>query len=317
LSVGTTFAERSRQLEARSQQLEGKGEYERLWRRDTNFLLVDLFEAICRATGVNGFLECGAHDAEASRRFVCSTRDGIAVAVEANPHTYHSKTRSASKLGVTPLNLGVAAQSGRLTLHVPNSRRIDNPSPGNASFLLRSEAVSHYDKIDVEVTTVDKLVLRYLDDRSVALWIDVEGQAEEVLAGAKSTLRSQLCSVVFVEVESHAYWEGQALAPDITDRMAAIGLLPVARDCEFRRQYNIVFVRENLVADVESLTCRYWNEICQVGLGARTRFWQRAFKGHGYATRLPRSLLRKSIGEERYHKLWARRHGETIDHPYE
>src|SRR6185436_11031588 len=58
-------------------------------------------------------------------------------------------------------------------------------------------------------------------DETVALWIDVEGHACEVLEGAGSLLEQ--VSVIHVEVESTPRWQGARLAGEVTARMGGRG----------------------------------------------------------------------------------------------
>jgi hypothetical protein len=84
-----------------------------------------------------------------------------------------------------------------------------------------------------------------LSGRPTALWIDVEGCAYEVLCGARRVLEDTL--LLMVEVEDKAFWIGQKTAPDVKRLLFGSGFVPVARDFEFKSQYNMVFLRPALL----------------------------------------------------------------------
>jgi hypothetical protein len=67
-----------------------------------------------------------------------------------------------------------------------------------------------------------------------------------VLTGGVATL--ERAAVVMVEVEDRAFWGAeQWLRPDVVSHLYDRGLVPVARDFQSRYQYNIVFVRADLL----------------------------------------------------------------------
>ena len=81
-----------------------------------------------------------------------------------------------------------------------------------------------------------------------AMWVDVEGAVAEVFGGATRTL--ERTDVVIVEVEAVERWIGQRwLAADVVHRLARSGLQVVARDMQSRWQFNILCVRDGLLAE--------------------------------------------------------------------
>ena len=95
--------------------------------------------------------------------------------------------------------------------------------------------------------------------RTIALWIDVEGAAYEVLEGIDG-IRDRVC-LVHVEVETRAFWQGQRLWPDIDALMGQLGFTPIARR-PGEEQFDVLFVNDRWLgrsrAVVSGITFLAW-----------------------------------------------------------
>ena len=79
------------------------------------------------------------------------------------------------------------------------------------------------------------------------MWVDVEGACGLVLPGARDLLAKT--AVLMIEVEEQQFWGAEHwLREQVVSYLFDLGLVPVARDFEYRYQYNIVFVRAELLA---------------------------------------------------------------------
>lgn len=117
----------------------------------------------------------------------------------------------------------------------------------------------------INVTTIDNIVKeKSIDDRCLALWIDVEGFSRDVLLGAKYVLESQQCPLINIEVESNPYFSGQALATEINDVLSGFGLVPVLTDCESVDQFNVVYIREELLDKVSEDLRNSWIDLSRI-----------------------------------------------------
>lgn len=158
-------------------------------------------------------------------------------AFEAHPQTHaHCAEKLAAK-NIACHHLAVSDTVGRLTLHAPRGQHA-----GKASLLRRREEVS-YDSFEVEACTLDN----HFSDRlnaegpSFFLWIDVEGAAERVLRGAPEVIERTLA--VFVECETHPFWQDGSSAGGVADLLLREGFVPLARDREYGdKQFNVLFV---------------------------------------------------------------------------
>lgn len=213
------------------------------------------FFKILSGCGVTGLLECGAHEASASVRFM-SERGRRAVAIEANPITYKLKTRLAEKYGVLSFNCGVGKQVDELEFFIP----LHDETAGNASFLKKPNASYRSEKIPVD--TIDNITNeQFKPDEILALWIDVEGLALDVLIGGNSVLKRDKCQVIKVEVENIYFWENQSLARDVDNYLASYGYKAVLRDIEYEGQHNLIYVKEISIDRIDDILIDCWREL--------------------------------------------------------
>lgn len=193
----------------------------------SNKELVDLFFNLSK--DCHTLIECGAHGAEASVRFGRN-----AIAIEANPVTF--KERTAHAPHIHRMNVALDKQEGSADFYFFSK----SLTPGNASLFERNDKKTKR-KITVPVTTLDK-VSEHLTD-GIALWVDVEGRAYEVLEGGTKTLKKT--KVIIVEVEQIPFWKNQKLDNDVKQFLKNQGFRFVAQDQEYPQQYNMVYVNAN------------------------------------------------------------------------
>jgi len=192
-------------------------------------------------------LEIGAFEASFSIRATRRFPGVRALAFEANPYVFEHFRDEVTAAGVDYRNLAIGPESGPLTIHVPRDFRGSSRAQVNQMASLATNLhTEEHEAVTVDGARLDDVVSLDDDERLVA-WIDVEGALEQVLSGARETLSR--ASLVFVEVESTAMWEGQWLDVDVARWFGEIGLVPVMRDYQRPGQYNLVFVSPELAAD--------------------------------------------------------------------
>jgi FkbM family methyltransferase len=248
------------------------------FRRDTASWLNRGFFKLAEALQAEFLIECGAHEAGASIKFV-KEPGRRALAIEPNPYTFEHLTRRAERRGVTPLHVGLSDKQGRATFYV----RQGAERAGNTSFLKRPSEV--YDEIEVNLTTLDAVAAAHASDaNSIALWVDVEGLTYQVLRGGSSLLRSPRCKLIKVEVETKPQWEGQKLAEQVDALLGEFGLTPVLQDIEYETQHNLIYVRSDSVGAIETIVETELATLSKI----RPRFFPRPFKSiiHDAKTRL-------------------------------
>lgn len=210
--------------------------------------LRQLFLNITRALQPDVFVEAGAHNAATSVKVRGIVAGARVIAFEANPynHKKFSGRQDYAALGVEYRLQALTDAVGPVTFKVlvQEGDVIRKPDSGRSSLLAREGDAAQYEDVTVPGTTLDSA----LDNMAgrVALWVDVEGAAKQVLGGAGATLAR--ADVMMIEVETRPYWQGQWLHTDICAHLMGAGLVPVARDFEYRSQFNLLFVRPEALA---------------------------------------------------------------------
>lgn len=211
--------------------------------------LSELFFQISRVVEPDVFIEAGAKDASSSVFASRLLPHARVVAFEANPYTFERFKKRVSKADrVEYLNLALSNTPGEVTFKVNIEADGTPRADGRGSLMsFEGDQESFEGTVDVTVrsTTLDTFFSDH-DFESCALWIDVEGASELVLGGATSTI--ERASVVIIEVEDRAYWDGQWLRADVTRFMMNNGMVPIARDFQSRYLYNIVFARQSILS---------------------------------------------------------------------
>ncbi|PVE22145.1 hypothetical protein DC522_22820 [Microvirga sp. KLBC 81] len=198
--------------------------------RATFLHLIDILkpDVICDIGAFDGSLSLAVRDKAPN----CEV-----IAFEANPKTHARHREALSARGIDYRNLAISDSDGRITIHAPRGQH-----EGKTSLLLRNEEIA-YEDYEVEAHTLDSLFGDRLNarDQSFFLWIDVEGAAERVLAGAPRMLEKTLA--VFIECETFPFWQEGGSAGGVADTLLRAGFVPVARDREYGdKQFNVLFV---------------------------------------------------------------------------
>jgi len=204
--------------------------------------LRELFIGLLKELKPQLVLELGAAEASFSRNMSELLAGAEIHAFEANPHVHARHRERAEAAGVHYHNLAVGPEPGRTAFQIGVSRDGQplKPTKTSNSVLQKPRGVE-YRSVEVEMASVDAFTEQNgLADRSCAMWIDVEGLAYQVLSGARRTLKATVA--LLIELEDKAFWSGQVLAPEVKSLLWDAGFVPVARDFEYRGQYNVLFV---------------------------------------------------------------------------
>ena len=174
-------------------------------------------------------------------------------AFEANPYNFRkfSTLTDFAAAGVDYRLNALTDHEGPVTFNVliEEGGVARKPASGRSSLLTRTDTTARHEEVTVTGTTLDAC---FSDQTgTLALWVDVEGAAGKLLAGAARTLPR--VQSLMIEVETRAFWSGQWLHTDICAHLMGAGLIPVARDFEFRHQFNILFVHPAVLAHAHAL----------------------------------------------------------------
>lgn len=241
-------------------------------RKRSNADLVRLFFELVACLQPTLFVEAGAMDAAvsvAARGYLPSTR---IVAFEANPYNFaqYATSPELAAKRIEYRNLALAAAPGAVTFNIRQSiqGRPRHQVRGNNSLLKRMEQQSIYEEVVVEGVTFDSFFSGV--NEPAAVWMDVEGASHLVLAGGATFLTR--VHVLMIEVEEHRFWREQWLARDVTRFLATVGLVPVARDFERFRQFNMLFMTPEALSTwrVGAAIASHFSALGTIGTGRRS-----------------------------------------------
>jgi len=219
---------------------------------------------------VDLFVECGANAAETSIFFAKNFKRQ-AIAIEANPLTFKERTSKSAISGVLPICLALGDSKGTAKLMVPIDG--DQVFDGASSLSERNDD-SLYQEFVIDQSTLDLVIDEKGLGKSsqIALWLDVEGRALEVLTGAQKLFDLRKVSLIYVEVETFQFWHNQHLASDVDEFLERNSFTPVIRDLQSKDQFNLIYVRNDLLSQCDDLVYEYWRELPKLGLGLITSF---------------------------------------------
>lgn len=227
--------------------------------KKTNAILVELFRDITTRLNPNLFLEFGARQADFTwemSRLLPSTEF---ICIEANPFS-HSKysARFDGKPNVRYLNFAISEKNGIAEIKIPNLLAPNDLTKGNASLATRSAYDGDYTTRSVPSMRLDDFLCSHMS-KSICAWIDVEGYLRQVLEGATKSL--EMIDAAFIEVEESPFWDNQLLDVEVFEIMQRNNFIPIARDREYSKQYNVIFVKKNKIQQIKSEIYSYANNL--------------------------------------------------------
>jgi FkbM family methyltransferase len=213
------------------------------------------------------FCDIGANDGNTASAVKQRLTSCAVFAFEANPAIHAMYRDQPSLAQLRYLNLAVAERNAPVTIFAPltlsraylggevvPAEITEAPNTGKTSLLKRNERAS-YHEFTVEGRTLDSLLQQEvgaLPAPRIVLWIDVEGAADKVLAGALGVLRHTLA--IFIETENFEFWQNQGRSADVARLLIAHGFVPVSRDREYGdKQFNTLFVSRQILPLVHGL----------------------------------------------------------------
>lgn len=235
----------SRQLLKQGRLIDLDNQTERLKSRDRLQRLFENLQSVLKPTLT---LEIGAHAAPFSQ--LMALRGVEAHAFEANPYNHEAFAGRLQQHApkVRYHHLAISDRDGEITFEVLESKRgkLRKKVAGNNSLLRRTSPAFAYESLTVPSARLDSfLASNRLEGRSFSAWIDVEGALGKVTAGFGTALQS--CLSLIVEVEDVSYWQDQMLVHDVMLYFAGQSMVPVARDFEAPHQYNLVYLRKDIL----------------------------------------------------------------------
>lgn len=213
----------------------------------SNAWLVDLFTGLTAAVRPHVVLELGAYGADFSVSARASLPKAEVHAFEANPYNIAKFGKRVRRAGVEYHHFAIGDRVGATVFNVARKEAGQELRPARGNNSLRTKPIDiEYEEVQVPMVTVDHfLAERGLAGRPTVMWIDLEGCAFEALLGAAATLEHT--QLIFIEVEDHPFWNGQKLSAEVLRQLVGAGFMPLARDFETRRQYNLILAKPQVL----------------------------------------------------------------------
>jgi len=206
-----------------------------------------LFKLLTKAVQPSNILDIGSMDGSDALELKKYSPASICYAFEANPNNFSSMSSDSRLLdaGIKVIHQAVADQDGEVAFYVAQPKDSNTDwRRGTSSLLQRQEVQSDIKEelVKVSATTLNTFIQKSSIERC-ALWIDVEGAAFQVLAGA-SLVTTQIL-IGHVEVEQTPVWAGQKNADAVIELLSLYGFSCVARG-RGSNQHDLVFVQNDL-----------------------------------------------------------------------
>jgi FkbM family methyltransferase len=218
--------------------------------------LVDLFFLIQKEIKPKISIEVGANSAEFSKKIKQDNTNIKSWAFEANPYVHKHYADSLQNAGVEYINAAITNKIGKTRFLIQEAylnngewdgKRI-NRIIGNNSLLIRDQDDVLYSAPKIDCNTLDGFFIDsgiLNSNDTVCMWIDVEGATEQVLGNSNKTLKQT--DSIFIEVEDFKFWQDQWLAEDVIEFLVSQDFVPIARDYEYEKQNNYIFIKSKLM----------------------------------------------------------------------
>lgn len=215
-------------------------------------LLRQIFDNLCTTLKPTIVCDVGAFNGDESWRFAQLLPESTIVAFEASPQNYNQfyveNDRFSAIANFRINQLAVADYNGEITFNVLDADNSSADWRRAANSILARTDMATAKQVRVPCITLDNYFGSYtIQDNTFAMWLDVEGALDKVLAGAKEVLQKTL--FLRAEVEWKELWAGQKLAPELKTMIESYGFqlladsfLPDAYD-----QSDVVFVNKRLL----------------------------------------------------------------------
>jgi len=204
-------------------------------------------------------------DGKESLRFRRAVPGAKILALEPNPNNYIAmladETLRLRSISILPIAAGNrTATAPFYMVRAVNDESSDLLSRLTGTLIPRTTAVETIDTAEVQVKRLDD-ILGNESPRSkpIALWIDAEGTAFEVLDGATGFLNDTV--LIHVEVETDPFFgPEQRLLEDVSNLLSGAGFVMYATDQrQDSMQFNALFIREaTLKSEFRRVLCRAW-----------------------------------------------------------
>jgi FkbM family methyltransferase len=208
-----------------------------------------LFLNLLRLIKPDVVIDVGSLDGSDSIRFRLMSPQSKVIAFEANPYHYSNMQKcrqlADSQIEIRDRLISTTPEKGTFYISKGAVAGVIDGNMGTSSSLMPVNAMDVAEQIEVETTRLDKVISEVSSDTEwVALWVDVEGAAYDVLKSAMG-VKKQI-GLVHIEVELVEYWVGQKLKSDVLRLAEEFGLVLLASGSH-EPQHDIVMINAQLL----------------------------------------------------------------------
>ena len=157
-----------------------------------------------------------------------------------------SKDTNLRKNRIEIQNKVVWNKNGTINFYIENLSNVPSEKwrKGISSTRKRAKDSLGIKKVSLPSIRLDSFMKKIWNEPDyIALWIDVEGSAFEVLEGIKGI--KEKIVFIHVEVENQKVWENQKLESDILNLLEKMGFILFAEDFG-KIQKNIIFINQQI-----------------------------------------------------------------------
>ena len=227
-----------------------------------------LFRRLLRTLEIETVCDIGSMDGSDALLFRRMLPRARILALEANPrnlaHMEADESLRRSSIRIFPLAAtDNDSQAPFFVARADYRKGHDRFRRGMSSLLNRADESQLLEVVQVRTVRLDNLlVAESLVDRPLALWIDTEGLAFEVICGARRSLSFARMLHVEVEIEP-IIGADQKLFPDVERALAEAGFAVLATDqAPESLQFNVLFVRTDLLR-AKAVEIRFWATVAR------------------------------------------------------
>jgi len=188
------------------------------------------FHALLWLLNPDVVLDIGSMDGADSKRFRSLLRTSDIVAFEANPDNFSriSSDAEISQKRIRVVNQLISCKEGQQSFFIqrPDNSKLSS-NRGTSSALPRTEPGMLNEEIHINSIRIDSFLKNnYPNATKVAMWVDVEGFAYEVLESMQGS--TDHIHLIHVEVETKECWPGQKLEVDVLRLLENMGYMLLA-----------------------------------------------------------------------------------------
>jgi FkbM family methyltransferase len=222
-----------------------------------------LFSRLLRPFEIVTVCDVGSMDGADALRFRRSLPTARILALEANPRNFAlmEADEELRRRSICVMPLAASDHDAEAPFYVVRAEYAagrDQARRGMSSLYRRSDGSQLAEVVSVRTVRLDKLLAgESLVAGPIALWIDTEGMAMEVIHGASGVLQSTRMLHVEVETE-RCIGANQKLFADVERTLAEAGFVLLATDQpQHHVQFNALFIRADL-RQSKAMKIRWW-----------------------------------------------------------